>query len=281
VCLLYFDLLLAYSDNLGSPFGGVNGFQSFRLETHYNNPDRVPGVLDSSGVRFYYTTQPREFDIGVMQLGDPMVKLQGVSVESGLSSHAFKCPSSCTLLTLKPEEPLTVIRESMHMHKTGARAVNEQIRGGEVVRSGVVDFFNFDQQGNQPVQQEPYQIVSGDSFNTVCYYRSPEGAEFGYSSQDEMCIVFISYYPRQLLLDRYGLGCGYDIGFGLCEAEWSQRSLSSEADLQRNFGAATECQAGSEGDDVSLATTGTSSARLATQVSIIGVFSLFFLSFLI
>jgi hypothetical protein len=271
---------LALADNLGSPFGGLNGFQSFKLEIHYNNPARVQGVLDSSGVRFYYTTQPREFDVGVLPLGDPFTRLGGVSVGSGLTSHAFKCPSSCTLLTLKPEQPLTVIRESIHMHKTGIRAVNEQIRGGEVVRAGVVDFFNFDQQGNQPIQQESFQILSGDSFNTVCYYRSQDGADFGFSSQEEMCIVFIAYYPRQLLLDTFGLTCGYDVGFGPCESEWSQRELSSEADLQRIFGAATECQAGSEGEGGSLVAT--SNARLATvtQGSIIGVVSLFFFSFL-
>lgn len=271
----------ALAENLGAPFGGRKGFQSFSLEIHYNNPDRVPGVLDSSGVRLYYTTQPREFDVGIMQLGDPAVRLKGVSMESGLTSHAFRCPTSCTSLTVKPEVPLTVIRESMHMHKTGVRAVNEQIRGGEVVRTGVVDFFNFDQQGNQAVQQEPYQILAGDSFNTECFYRSPDGAEFGYSSQQEMCIVFIAYYPRQLIVDTYGLVCGYDIGLGLCEAEYSQRTLSSEADLQRNFGAATECQAGSEGEGISFETTDSSNARLATHISVIGAVSSFFLSYFI
>jgi hypothetical protein len=270
---------MAFADNLGTPFGGVNGFQSFILETHYNNPDRVPGVVDSSGIRFYYTTQQREFDVGILPLGDPLFNLNGLSIPSGLSSHAFRCPTSCTSLTLKPEEPLTVIRESVHMHKTGVRAFNEQIRGGEVVRTGVVDFFNFDQQGNQNVQQESFQILAGDSFNTECFYRSQEGAEFGLSSQQEMCVFFIMYYPRQLLVDEFGLMCAYDIGFELCKAEYTQRDLSSEADLKRNFGAATECQAGPAVEDT--AKRPTSNARLATQVSIIGVVSFFFLSYLI
>jgi hypothetical protein len=270
----------AFPDNLGMPFGGLNSFQSFRVDLHYNNPALVQGVLDSSGVRVYYTTQPREFDVGVFTLGDPVWKLQGVSLDSGLSSQSFRCPSTCTSFLLKPEQPLTVIGELIHMHKSGIRAVNEQIRGGEVVRAGVVDFFDFDQQGNQPVQQEPYQILAGDGFNTVCYYRSQDGAEFGLSSEQEMCIVFIQYYPRQVVLDGFGLACGYGIGFGICGAEWSPRTLSSEAVLQRGFGGTTECQAGSEGDDVpSATTTGTSNARLANQVSIMGMLSSFFLSF--
>jgi hypothetical protein len=276
----------ALADNLGVPFGGINGIQSFKLVVHYNNPDRIPGVLDSSGVRFYYTTQPREFDVGYMELGDPFLRLNGVSVGSGLSSHTFRCPSSCTSLLVKPEQPLTVIRETIHMHKTGVAAVNEQIRGGEVVRAGVVDFYNFDQQGNQNVQQEPYQLLAGDSFNTVCYYQ--DGAEFGRSSQQEMCIAFIRYYPRQLFLDLYALTCGYEFPIGACESEYSQQTSSSEVpvDLKRRFGAATECQAGSEGETTptptasptdSSSTTETSDGSLATQVSLIGLVPLFFL----
>jgi hypothetical protein len=267
----------ALPDNLGAPFGGTDGFQSFRIEIHYNNPDLVPGILDSTGIRLYYTTQIREFDVGVLSLGDPLIRLEGVSVESGLTSHAFRCPSSCTSLSLKV--PVTVIKETLHMHRTGVRAVNEQIRGGEVVRAGVVDFFNFNQQGNQAIQQETYQLQPGDSFNTECFYRNPDGAEFGYSSQQEMCIGFLQYYPRQLIAN-IGVACVYGIRFGLCEAEYSQRSLSSEAELQRNFGAATECQAEFEGDDVSLTKTEGSSARLAMQTSMIGVVSLFTISFL-
>jgi hypothetical protein len=94
-----------------------------------------------------------------------------------------------------------------------------------------------------------------------------------------MCIAFIAYYPRQLVLNRFGLVCGVDIGFELCESEWSQRTLSSEADLQRTFGSATECPAGSEGGGGSLDKTGTSSGRLATQRSVIGAVSLLLLSF--
>jgi hypothetical protein len=273
---------LALPDNVGSPFGGVHGFQSFMIETHYNNPDLVEGAMDSSGVRIYYTTQPREFEAGVMQLGDPLLKLRGVSVGDGLSSHAFSCPSSCTSLTV--QQPLTVIRESLHMHQSGISAINEQIRGGEVVRAGVVDFFDFHQQGNQPVQQEPFQILPGDSFNTVCYYRGQDGEDFGFSSKNEMCIAFVWYFPRQVLLDTFPLACVYDSGAGICESDLTQRTLSSDADLQRAFGGpATECGAAAMGSSpspmaspkVSSPTTANSNAGFATQVSILAVASMF------
>jgi hypothetical protein len=238
--------------------------------------------VDSSGVRFYYTTQPREFEAGVMQLGDPLLKLRGVSVGDGLSSHAFSCPSSCTSLTV--QQPLTVIRESLHMHQSGISAINEQIRGGEVVRAGVVDFFDFHQQGNQPVQQEPFQILPGDGFNTVCYYRGQDGAEFGRSSQNEMCIAFVLYFPRQLLLGIFPLACVYDSGFGICESEWTERTLSSDADLMRAFGASAtnECRAAAMGaspvsspTSENLLSLPNSNAGFATQVSIISLAAMF------
>ena len=42
---------------------------------------------------------------------------------------------------------MTVITESLHMHTTGTRMVNEVMRGEEVVHTAKVDFFDFDQQG--------------------------------------------------------------------------------------------------------------------------------------
>jgi hypothetical protein len=54
---------------------------------------------------------------------------------------------------------------------------------------GSVDFFDFNQQGNPAVHQDPFQILPGDSFQLKCFYSNAEpGRVFGLSSQDEMCI---------------------------------------------------------------------------------------------
>ena len=86
---------LILQENLGGPLFGSTGFSAFSIEIHYNNPgtyaaffwqmryrilmtnshimivfvDLDTGVYDSSGVRFYYTDQLREFEIGIMQVG--------------------------------------------------------------------------------------------------------------------------------------------------------------------------------------------------------------------
>ncbi|CAM9780153.1 unnamed protein product, partial [Laminaria digitata] len=65
------------------------------LQTHYNNPDEIEGLVDDSGVRVYYTNELRPINMGVIQLGDPFVTLDGVAVPEGKSSFSFQCPSSC------------------------------------------------------------------------------------------------------------------------------------------------------------------------------------------
>merc|ERR1712086_733769 len=45
--------------------------KSFRLEAHYENPKRIKGLKDSSGIRLHYTTKLREVTAGTLQLADP------------------------------------------------------------------------------------------------------------------------------------------------------------------------------------------------------------------
>lgn len=174
----------ALPPNVGTPLGLNGGYQSFQLEIHYNNPTRVQGVLDSSGVRLYYTTDEKEFEAGVLQLGDPYLQLSGQPVGNGLVEHTFACPGLCSKYILGGSN-VTILREHLHMHQTGVRSSNQLVRNGNVVHEGHVDFFNFDQQGNQAVRQAPYVVESGDSFKTTCQYQSRSGQEvFGLSSQE-------------------------------------------------------------------------------------------------
>jgi len=131
------DLPLNLPSNVGGPLG-TSGFRSFRLEIHYNNPELDVGSFDSSGVRFYYTSQKRQHDLGILQVGDPNVELYGelVSPNGGLSQHVFYCGSSCTSNHAQAE--VTVIREHLHMHATGVSMFNAQIRNGKVLREGAV-----------------------------------------------------------------------------------------------------------------------------------------------
>lgn len=158
-------------------------------EIHYDNPQGIENVLDSSGVRFYYKTTPRQYEMGMLELADPRVTLGGESVGAGLTQHVFDCPSSCMQAALSG--PITILREALHMHRVGASMKNELIRDGEVVHTGQIDFWDFDSQGNPPVVQEPFQVLPGDAWRTTCNYRTSASTRFGTASDQEMCMSFI------------------------------------------------------------------------------------------
>ena len=83
--------------DVGFKFGSASGgYTSLQLETHYNNVDGDEGVMDSSGIRVYYTSDLRPIDMGVLSLGDPSVWLGGFPIPEGKSSILFECPGSCT-----------------------------------------------------------------------------------------------------------------------------------------------------------------------------------------
>ena len=87
---------MALPDDVGFLLGNDSGrFVSLSVQAHYNNPDEVEGLIDNSGVRVYYTEELRPIDMGVIQLGDPFVLLDGTAVPDGKSSYSFQCPSSC------------------------------------------------------------------------------------------------------------------------------------------------------------------------------------------
>lgn len=240
-------------DHLGGPLG-ENGFKSFQLEIHYDNPFLDTGVFDSSGVRIYYTSKKRQYEIGVLSLGDPFLSLFNNSVGDGLSKHQFDCPASCSNFALT--EPVMVVREYLHMHKFGAAMSNIHIRDGKPIRAGQVEYYDFNQQGAFVVPQEPFQVLPGDSFQTTCQYKSNNSTVFGLSSSNEMCIAFLFYWPRQnISLGNFELPftCGYDIPIPGCQSDWEQTDLTSVEDLNRTFGTSSDaCNVGASTSGASL-----------------------------
>jgi Copper type II ascorbate-dependent monooxygenase, N-terminal domain/DOMON domain len=136
------DVPLNLPSHIGTPLGS-KGFQSFQLEIHYDNPEGTPNMIDDSGIRLFFTSKKRQYDLGSFMTGDPGVALEGsvLSTNGGLSQHVFDCPSSCS--SIHVAEPVTVIREQLHMHAIGVSMVNAQIRNGQVIRQGQVEYWDF------------------------------------------------------------------------------------------------------------------------------------------
>jgi Copper type II ascorbate-dependent monooxygenase, C-terminal domain/DOMON domain/Copper type II ascorbate-dependent monooxygenase, N-terminal domain len=223
---------------LGTPMFGADGFNAFEIEVHYNNPQGTAGLVDNSGVRVFWTSEPREQQMGILSTGDPQVSLMGQEVGNGISRHTFECPGTCSSVV---GQEVTVLREHLHMHEIGARMTNEQIRDGQVLRTAAIDYWEFDQNGNAAIQQDPFVIKPGDGFKTTCYFNGNDDRVFGMASSEEMCMTFLYYYPRaKIRIEEIDLEfpwiCGFGLGFEPCETNHQADSLASLQDLDRNFG---------------------------------------------
>lgn len=146
-------------------------------------PDLIADEVDNSGVTLYYSKEKRKHELGVLQLADPNVIMQNKEIGSeGVSKHSFDCPAACSENVMSGN--VTVLRESLHMHATGAAAVNDVYdSAGNLVHSGRVQYFDFDQQGHQVVVQEPWTLSPGDRIVTSCFYKNnAPGHHFGEST---------------------------------------------------------------------------------------------------
>jgi hypothetical protein len=230
-------------DDVGFPLFNNANRQAVMIEIHYNNPGRLSGQMDSSGIRFHYSLSQKKHDAAILELADPYVFLIGQDIDSGLTKYEFTCPGACSSAFMWNGQGVTVLAEYLHMHQTGTRMTNEVIRNSQVVHESMVDVFEFDQQGSFKVQQDSYQIMPGDSFKTSCYYRN--GYKFGLSSEEEMCIAYVLYYPAREI-GGFNWACPYAGGTNMipsCEQEVTYAgTLKSENDLGRTFGiSGSEC----------------------------------------
>ena len=99
------DQGLALPEDVGFPLFDNENTQAISVEIHYNNPSHTTGMLDSSGLRFYFVNEERTYRAGVYQTGDPFVGLMEINPEinDGLTKHTFTCPGECSSLFLASE----------------------------------------------------------------------------------------------------------------------------------------------------------------------------------
>lgn len=221
-------LLADTSSSMSKDLGQVP--RSFRLEIHYENPKKLKGIHDSSGIRVHYTSELRTHTAAIMEVGDPRVKLVNNPIGEGLQDHKFMCNETCTRNHI-PQGGVIVLYEMLHMHKSGLTMQNIHKRKGKEIRRSVVQYYDFDQ-GAQVVKQEPFQILPGDSFETHCLYQGMKGLQFGFEAHREMCMGWILYYPA---MDVH-LSCSYQSGVESCAAVHTSARLPGPSELGRTFG---------------------------------------------
>ncbi|XP_067938800.1 DBH-like monooxygenase protein 1 homolog [Watersipora subatra] len=188
-----------YPEEVGLPIGGRNGSAAsyFQIEIHYDNPGLLDTFVDASGLRFFYTRTLRENELGVIPLG----LIHGIAVPPGVEkfrSEAY-CDESCTNQWI-PEEGINVFSFFLHTHLIGRAIHVEWYRDGQ--NMGLLAFddsydFNFQE---MRMMENTHKLLPGDSLKITCYYSSDTRDNVtlgGYSTLSEMCLAFLSYYPRQ------------------------------------------------------------------------------------
>jgi len=235
-------MALAIPDEAGIPFG-LNGFQSFRIQTHFDNPKQETGLLDSSGVSLYYVTGAnlRANDAQMLIVGDPTVATNGETVPVGLSAWTFTCPASCLTKQMADAgvTSVTIFQRALHMHATGTYMESTITRDSTVLRKDKTEYYNWEFQGALR-QPSTYTLEPGDSLTTKCVYDTAKtGMKMGPASDDEMCMDFIMIWPA---LNPYVWDgeCGYSTSSTPDECESSSYTMTRPSDLEsyRPFGTA-------------------------------------------
>ncbi|KAK4316862.1 hypothetical protein Pmani_012019 [Petrolisthes manimaculis] len=149
---------------------GGNGASFFMMEIHYDNPN--------------------------LNTGESVSPHLIIPPSSTFHTTAY-CPGSCTEENF-PQGGLHIFQGLLHSHLLGTSLSLRQVREGvelpPILQDNNYDF-NFQQ---SRVLKKEVTILPGDSLITQCVFTSErkEPAFGGLRTQDEMCLAYLSYYPK-------------------------------------------------------------------------------------
>ncbi|CAG0924888.1 unnamed protein product [Notodromas monacha] len=191
-----------YPENVGFPMKRQSdGPAFFMLEMHYNNPT-FQTFRDSSGIRVYHTDIIRQQEMGVLELGITVTPFQIIPPNQKSFKTSAICTASCTQNGF-PAEGVSVFAGLLHSHLLGRKMKLRLIRNGvEEPWFQFDDHYDFDFQETR-VYPEEKKILPGDIFILECTLDSTARTGVttgGWGTDDEMCLAFLSYYPRSDLM---------------------------------------------------------------------------------
>jgi len=175
---------------------------SIVLEVHYSNPHNVKGQIDRSGVRITWTENRRQFDAGVMLIGDPLINLPPIPPRQSLWEMETTCPEQCTS---QWDHDIIVFAELFHLHQTGTMAWSTLWRHNGLNSSmdslGYINRAEYYSYEHQHINYKDLIIKRGDRMNVHCVWDTSKLSTMttmGLTITNEMCIDFIFYYPALL-----------------------------------------------------------------------------------
>ncbi|XP_027701964.1 putative DBH-like monooxygenase protein 2 [Vombatus ursinus] len=189
-----------FPDDVGISIGTPMDPQWIRLEVHYSNFHNLPGVYDSSGIRAYFTPLLRKYDMGVLQLGFFTFPIHFIppGAESFMS-YGLCRTEKFEEINGTPVPDIQVYGYLLHTHLAGRSLQAVQYRNGKQIRTICKDdAYDFNLQETRDMK-ERVTIKMGDELLVECHYQTLDRTTLtfgGPSTINEMCLIFLFYYPR-------------------------------------------------------------------------------------
>ena len=159
------------------------GQQTLTLDMHYYNLNGAEPQPDRSGLEICITRTLRPKTAA-------NTGLNGSAVVKAMSRA--ETPVACNVTT---DQEVHFLGVNPHMHQLGVHAKLELTRAG--VNTVLWDApFAFTEQAMHPLDN--IHVMTGDVLTTTCTYVNdrPTDVQWGDSTDDEMCINWVRYYPR-------------------------------------------------------------------------------------
>jgi len=188
-------------EQAGFPMG-PSGTQYAILQIHYDNPDHLANVWDSSGFRVYYTPNLREYDAGILEIGTMNITIPAGEEAYTVGNVYEGCPSECSTQNIPEDTELTVFASMLHAHLAGRQIYTQHFRQSNNQTVKIEDlnnnpYYDFNVQAYD-LFNPPKSIQPGDSLVTYCVYNTEDRTDttyFGLSTAEEMCFNYVAYYP--------------------------------------------------------------------------------------
>ncbi|XP_051818205.1 putative DBH-like monooxygenase protein 2 [Antechinus flavipes] len=198
-----------FPDDVGFSLGTALDPQWIRLEVHYSNFNGLTGVYDSSGIRLYYTPELRRYDVGVLQLGFFTFPIHFIPPGAqNFRSYGLCKTGQFEEMNGEPIPDLRVQGYMLHTHLSGRRIKAVQYRNGSQLRIICKDdAYDFNLQEVRDLKEEVV-IKMGDELLVECDYQTLDRTMLtfgGPSTLNEMCLIFLFYYPRNNISSCMGM----------------------------------------------------------------------------
>ncbi|CAL8072003.1 unnamed protein product [Orchesella dallaii] len=193
------DILPAH---IGDVIGDTDGPTYYRIEVHYENPQGKQ-LIDNSGIRVFYTSVLREYEMGVLFAGHRRTPFLTIPPhQKEYTTYGF-CGAECTSRGF-PKDGIKIISVLLHAHLTGRKIILRHIRNGKELPPIAQDnHVDFNYQHYRMLKKEVI-VLPGDELITACTYDTEKNSTFvygGLSTRREMCESFIVFYPKTTLID--------------------------------------------------------------------------------